>query len=412
MTPKNDTPPARPRARRFATAVAAAAVLDASPALAQNVDILATYRGLDPQGRFAFKMGGEAHTKSVGALHWDVPADRFSAGGLDRSFTAYCAEPLVGVSAGTTYRFDVQSPDDPAAYGLPDTEAGKAEAKLRGTYIRELFGRHYLTSMNFQSPDAARGFQVALWELAYETQLPPGFEVGKAAFDLNTGTFRSDYPNAADAPQFVTVAQDYLKSLTGDDSVFYGPGLAGRELVRMNGLPNAAGIVAQDQYALRTAAAGAAGVSGPVIGGSGLVGGLGGAGGGFGGGGFGAPVGGGGFGGGSGGGFGGGFSVVPPSSINTPPVTPPTSITPPTPFVPPINNPPVPPPPQVPPPNVPPPNVPPPDVPPPNVPPPVVPPTDGPPPNPVPGPGGLLLGGIAALALAGRSALRRMAARK
>ena len=297
MTPKNDSPPPR-RARRFAAAVAVAGVLDGGAAMAQTPDILATYRGLDPQGRFAFKMNGEAHTKSVGALHWDVPAERLTAGGLDRSFTAFCAEPLVGVTAGTTYRFDVQSVDDPAAYGLPNTEAGKAEAKLRGTMIRELFGRHYVNSANAQSADAAKAFQVALWEITYETVLPPGFDAGKAKFDLATGTFQSDYPAGTPAPQFVTVAQDYLKSLTGDDTVYYGPGLAGRELVRMNGLPNAAGVIAQDQYALRAQAAVAAGgVSGPVVGGAGVTGGFGGGGSGIGGGFGGAPVGGGGGGG-------------------------------------------------------------------------------------------------------------------
>ncbi|HYH67641.1 MAG TPA: hypothetical protein VD866_23290 [Urbifossiella sp.] len=386
MTPKNTNRSSR--ARRFAAAAGVVAVLDGSPALAQQPaagDVWAYYSELHSKGSFSFKMDGQSYTKSVGALRWDVPTDRLTAAGLDRNFTAFCAEPLVGVTAGNTYRFDVQSPEDPLAYGLPATEAGIAEAKLRGTYIRELFGRHYLTSVNFQSPDNTRAFQAALWELAYEKDLPQGEKAAARPFSLGTGTFQSDYPDAANpAPAFVSVAEDMLKSLTGNDEVFYSvPGLAGRELVRMNGLTNAAGVIAQDQYALRTTAALAGGVVGG--GGSGLGGSVGGAG-------FGAPVGGfggGGVGGGSGGG--GGFIASPPgSSTQSPPPPPPNSNVPPPPFSPPpINSPPPPPPPQNPPPPGPP------------------PPQDSPPPNPVPGPGGLLLGGIAALALAGRRALMR-----
>ncbi len=283
MTPKNTNRPSR--ARRFAAAAAGVvAALDASPALAQQpatVDVWAYYAELNPKGSFTFKMDGQSYTKSVGALRWEVPTDRLTGAGLDRAFTAFCAEPLVGVTAGNTYRFDVQSPEDPLAYGLPATEAGIAEAKLRGTYIRELFGRHYLTSLNFQTPDNARAFQVALWELAYEKDLPQGEKAAARPFSLGTGTFQSDYPDAANPPPaFVSVAQDMLKSLTGNDEVFYSvPGLAGRELVRMNGLPNAAGIIAQDQYALRTTPAQAGGVAGG--GGTGLGGTVGGAGTGF-----------------------------------------------------------------------------------------------------------------------------------
>ncbi len=401
MTPKNAL--RRSRARRFASAAIVVAALDGSPVMAQQpqvqtADVWAHYRGLaDAKGTFAFKMDGTSYTKTVGALRWDVPEDRFTGAGFDRTFTAFCAEPLVGVTAGTTYRFDLQRPEDPAAYGLKDDEAGRTEATLRGKYIRELFGRHYLTSQNFQSPDNARAFQAALWELAFEKDLPKGEAPDvQNRFSLGTGTLQSDYPPPAEAPTFVATAEDYLHSLTGDDAVFFSnPALAGRELVRMNGLTNTAGVVAQDQYALRTAAAGAAG--GAVAGG--VSGSLGGGGGGVGGTGtgFGAPVVGGGGVGGFGGGGGGIFAGNPGGTINSPPVSPPQSNVPPPPFSPPpINSPPPGSPPQSPPPPGPP-NTPPP---PPDVPP-------GPPPNPVPAPAGLLLGGIAVLALAGRRAIYR-----
>ncbi|HEX4613593.1 MAG TPA: hypothetical protein VH092_35755 [Urbifossiella sp.] len=415
MTPKNTN--RRPRLRRMASAVAAIGLLDGSPVQAQTPEVWAHYVELNPKGSFVFKMDGQSYTKSVGALRWDVPLDQPSAGGLDRRFTAFCAEPLVGVTAGNTYRFNMQMPEDPAAYGLPDTPEGKAEAKLRGTYIRELFGRYYQSSTAANSPaNNTFAFQAALWELAYEKELPPadaGADAGNRKFSLGTGTFQSDYP-PGQAPVFVATAETYLQSLTGNDGVFftnlgavYGPNI---ELIRMNGLPNATGVIAQDQYALRTAPAATGVGDGPLVGGSGVGGGLGGSGaGGIGGGGFGAPVGG--FGGGLGGGFGGfgggaggGFSVVPPtSSINSPPVSPPPQTVSPPPFSPPpINSPPTSPPGLSPPPPGSPP--PPPDVPP--------PPLNGPPPTPVSGPPALLLGGIAALALAGRRMLYRAGAKK
>jgi hypothetical protein len=122
MTPKNSKRPSR--ARRFAAAAGVVAVLDGTPAVAQPAgpgDVWAYYSELTAKGSFTFKMDGKQYTKSVGALRWDVPADRLTAAGLDRNFTAFCAEPLVGVTAGNTYRFDVQAPEDPAAYGLPAT---------------------------------------------------------------------------------------------------------------------------------------------------------------------------------------------------------------------------------------------------------------------------------------------------
>ena len=404
MTPKNTNP--RSRARRFATAAAVVGVLDGSPALAQapvaDASIWAHYNGLDPKGTFAFKMDDQRYTKSVGALRWDVPRERLTAAGFDRTFTAFCAEPLVGVTACTTYRFDVQDINSPVAYGLPDTPEGVEEAKLRGRYIRELFGRHYTSALDPLAPDNTRAFQAALWEVTYEKQLPLGPAAADKAFSLGTGTFQSDYPDAAQAPAFVRTAETYLSSLTGTNEAafFNNDRFRGFELVRMNGLPNATGVVAQDQYAIRTEQVAAAG-AGPGAGGPVLGGGLGGTGGsGIGGGGFGAPVGGfgGGYGGGSGGGGGGFISSPPSSSITSPPSPPPPQGTPPPPpfSPPPINSPPPGSPPQSPPPPGSPP--PPPDSP---------PPPDVPPGNPVPAPPGLLLGGIAALALAGRRALAR-----
>jgi hypothetical protein len=395
MTPRRTDRRKRHPIRRLA-ATAVVGLLDPGSAFGQNPEVIATYQGLDGRANFAFKLKDQSHTRPVGLLNWVIPDDQFSTAGLPRTFPAFCAEPLVGVTAGNTYRFDLQNPEDPAAYGLPNTEAGQKEAKLRGVYIRELFGRYYLTSVNATTPDAARAFQVALWEIAFETQLPADLDPAAAKFNLFNGTFQADYPNPGQAPTFVSTAQTYLTGLTGNDTLFYGPGLAGYELVRLNGLPNAAGVVAQDQYALRMALGGAGlGPAGTTAGGlaggiGGLGGGIGGGGGGFGGIGFGgvAPaLAGIGAGGGSG-------SSSPPTTTtsSSPPTSPPTTTTggspptsPPTTTIPPTSPPPGPPP---------------------GPPPPPI--HNIPPTNPVPGPSGVILGGIAAMALAGRRGLKRV----
>ena len=278
----------------------AAGLLLCGPAFAQNPIITATYQGAGARDTFAFKWKEKGqYTKSVGTLHWDVPVSQFGTSGLDRAFDTYCAEALVPIHAGKTYRFEVQSPETPEAYGLPDTEAGRKESVRRTSFVRELFGRQFLTTLKVNEQTAAKAFQVALWEVMQESSAAA--DVANP-FDLFDGNFRADYPNLEQAPAHVKRAQDYLKELTGNDSAFYeNPALAGRELVYLKGLPNENGEVGQSQLALRYVSGGVGGGGGASGGGGGGGGGLLG-GGGVGGGGGGAPLGG--FGG-SGGGLGG-----------------------------------------------------------------------------------------------------------
>lgn len=253
-----------------------------TPALGQDPreEITATYQGLTPgfvapardtqSGKFRYRyVERERWVKQVrhaardtgnseppaGILNWEVPFSEFATAGMDRYFRTYCAEVPIGVVAGNTYRFEILPPTVLEAYGLPDTEAGRAEASRRAGYVRELFGRCYVPTLT--DPEAARSFQIALWEIIHETQLP---ETKAAPFDLATGNFQYD-GKLEDAPPYVRQAQGYLKSLTGNDSVFdENPDLAGRELVWMKGLvsPLAADAVAQSQFALQYVRGGSA----------------------------------------------------------------------------------------------------------------------------------------------------------
>lgn len=231
-----------------------------SRAFAQTPSLTALYYQLDPKDTFKYKWKGDSKVCNVGAFRWYVPESEFSTGGLDRNFTGYCAEIDITITADILYRFRPISLYDPKNYGLEETPEGILAAQRRATLIRELYGRYY-TENKTARPEETFAFQVALWELTHESE-----PMDKAAtFDLYAGEFQVNYPREA-SPEFVLLAQEYLNSLTGDDSIYYqNPNINGRELIRLDGLPNAEGIVAQAQYALRYITGGAAGV-GPFVG--------------------------------------------------------------------------------------------------------------------------------------------------
>jgi hypothetical protein len=303
--------PAPSHARLVRPSLLALLLLAVAPAglLAQAPTLEAFYHRLEPKETFKYRWKGEDKLCNVGAFGWEIPPSTFSTGGLDRNFTGYCAEILVPITAGQTYRFQPIGLNEPQSYGLPATAEGAKLADQRATLIRELFGRYFRKTMTATDIFA---FQVALWELNQEPQP----QKGPVAFDLFAGEFQVNYPRE-EAPAFVRLAQDYLNSLTGDDTTFYtNEAIQGRELVRLQGIANAEGVVAQSQLALRYFNGGGGGEgfgtgSGVGGGGGGLPGVPGGGGG--------PPGGSGGFGGGSGGGGGGlitgggGGGVAPPS---------------------------------------------------------------------------------------------------
>ena len=215
-----------------------------------NPEVIATYKGAQPKQDFAFKIKDKGYVRPAGTLHFVIPATEFGTSGLDRNFLSYCGEPLKSIVAGRTYRFELQAPETPEAFGLPDTPDGKKEAVRRATYVRELFGQHYYQSLREDDPVSATSFQIALWELTQETEVPA--QDKPPPFSLFSGTFQADYPNVAASPLAVQRAEEWLGKLTGSDNVFYeSEATRTQELVRMKGLANAAGEIAQSQYGLR-----------------------------------------------------------------------------------------------------------------------------------------------------------------
>ena len=127
------TPSTRPfLARGTAALVACAAVLAlGTPASAQTPSLDVFYSRLEPKETFKYKWKGEAKVCNVGLFHWEVPQSAFSTGGLDRNFTGFCAEILVPMLAGKSYRFQQQNLVTPSAFALPATPEGIRAAERR-----------------------------------------------------------------------------------------------------------------------------------------------------------------------------------------------------------------------------------------------------------------------------------------
>ncbi|MGL6073919.1 MAG: hypothetical protein ACRC8S_07145 [Fimbriiglobus sp.] len=380
------------------------------------------YKELTQRQEFKFQVVGKGEfSKPVGDMNFEFAPGTAPSSGLDSEFRTYCMEIMVPIYPGRLYNFQVTPTNEPRYFNLPETAEGKVEAERRLTFIREMYGRYFqetIESANVASP----AFQVALWEIISEPNVPEG----PMPFHLFAGNFKANYPNEAESPEYVQKAQSYLQSLKGDDTPFRESALMkGFELTRLEGQMGADGFTPQSQLALRASpdAIAAPGGMGPAnpgdgsgnvsmispfggpqnggpIGGGGRGFGSGGGSPNFGGGqaggfpGFGAP--GGGFGGGFGGGgvppvtegAGGGSSPQNPDDTDTisepPPIRPPQD----PPFTPPGSN---------------------------DPPPPVIPPVPGDPPGPpggpgepaVPAPPAVILLGLGGIALLARKRLRK-----
>jgi hypothetical protein len=179
---------------------------------------------------------------TVGRVTWVIPETNLATGGLDRDMRTYSAEAPIGLGIGKLYQYQILHPDIPRVFGWDDNPDNRAKAKKRGVYIRELYGRFYQEGE--EDNDAARAFQVALWEIIHETS---------PTFDLKEGAFQADYPDFAAAPAFVQKAQGYLQKLEGDTSPFdLNLKLVDLTLVYLKGepTPDNQGYVGQSQLAL------------------------------------------------------------------------------------------------------------------------------------------------------------------
>jgi hypothetical protein len=133
----------------------------------------------------------------AGTLNWHVTAD--DGAGLPGSFSSYCIDLLQDVYVGHSYTFtltDVEHTSDPQWPTRP-TGAGGLDAVHAG-YL----GNLYASQLDTVGTDADRAaaFQIALWEILYDTS---------SAHDVATGQFSVRFASnnvVAIANQFVAAA--------------------------------------------------------------------------------------------------------------------------------------------------------------------------------------------------------------
>ena len=220
---------------------------------------------------FEFKMPGRPNmNKNVGAMPFAYPNTLLPGLPIEPTLRTYCLEPKVPIFSGNIYEFELDNPAQAKFFDLPETDEGQAEAQRRMGYIEELYGRYYQETL--ENPELAEpAFQVALWELVQERDVPEG----PMPFNLYTGDFQANYPNNNLAPAYVRLGQTYVQSLTGNPESFgTNPVTAGQSLVRLTGVASANGVAAQSQLMLQAPPSAAPALAGG--GGSGPLGGLGG----------------------------------------------------------------------------------------------------------------------------------------
>jgi len=196
-----------------------------------NVDV--TLNGTTYSGT-----GGNPAKVPTGPFYWtenELPANS----SFPPPTTTFCIEisttqPLP--TTGTPVDFQVLSLSD----GL-DTTRAAAVTELYGRFYNNELGQNWTNPTTFTGSNASTAFQLALWELVFDT--------GR---DLSGGNFTANFSGS-----IYDAAQGYLDALNGDTSSF-GTRFGGQELVVLHApVPAGSGKIPdqiQDQITLKPAA--------------------------------------------------------------------------------------------------------------------------------------------------------------
>jgi len=197
-----------------------------------NVDVTlngTTYNGVNPNPAKV----------PTGPFYWtenELPANS----SFPPPTTTFCIEisttqPLP--TAGTPVDFQVLSLSD----GLDTTRAAPV-TELYGRFYNNEPGQNWTNPTTFTGSDASAAFQLALWELVFDT--------GR---NLSSGNFTANFSGS-----IFNTAQSYLNALTGDTSSF-NTRFGGQELVVLHApVPAGSGKIPdqiQDQITLKPVSA-------------------------------------------------------------------------------------------------------------------------------------------------------------
>lgn len=111
---------------------------------------------------------------------------------IGRTFTSYCIDLAQNITANTNHTFNVMSPVE---YGFTGNQ----------TYLLSLLWADILPQVN--SKDKSAAFQLAVWELVYDSDAL-----------ISTGSFKANSP---DAPK--SIAQGWLNAITSPGYVSSNP---------------------------------------------------------------------------------------------------------------------------------------------------------------------------------------------
>jgi hypothetical protein len=132
-------------------------------------------------------------TASAGAFNM-TDTTGIAGQGIGASIAAFCLDLAGTVTPGGTYQYTVNNVDPFSA-----ASGGAVLSAAQRANVQKLFDAHY-GSIDFGNSAQTAGFQIALWEAAYEA----------GAFGLNDGNFTVSTASAA-----VTQASLFLAVLSG-----------------------------------------------------------------------------------------------------------------------------------------------------------------------------------------------------
>jgi hypothetical protein len=128
-------------------------------------------------------------TASAGAFNM-TDTDGIAGQGVGASIAAFCLDLAGTVTPGGTYQYTVNN----VSPFTPDS-GGAVLSPTQRANVQKLFDAHYY-SLDFSDGLKTAGFQIALWEAAYETG---------STFDLTNGNFTATSAAAATATSFLAV---------------------------------------------------------------------------------------------------------------------------------------------------------------------------------------------------------------
>lgn len=180
----------------------AMAVAGGLAAGAQAATLSATFHGASPSLTIQLSLdGGHDYDDYVaGLMNWTKTGGDYD--GVDGDYSTFCIELTEHVHSGDSYTFDVV--DTQLAPTSSNMGIGKADL------IDELYGR-FFGDLNFDDPGEMAAFQLAVWEIVYDSGV-----------DLTDGWFR------AASGSHRSLAQSYLNALDGS-----GPRLAVEALAQV-----------------------------------------------------------------------------------------------------------------------------------------------------------------------------------